>query len=82
MNDSLEIPTSLFSAISSTKRKCVAPLCGAEIKRGDEIMIDQLSPSVYCHKCGVNLRFHRKRAVGRGEPEPVTFTDVEARFNQ
>jgi hypothetical protein len=34
----------------------------------------------YCVPCGQRLRYHRKKAIERGEEIPKTFIDVEARF--
>lgn len=43
--------------------------------------VDLLSRKSYCERCGVRLRFHRKRAEQRGEAPPATIQEFEERFN-
>jgi hypothetical protein len=60
--------------------------CGKKIKPFDEAYFDSLDPAdavnrpLHCSGCAVNLRYHRKRALMRGEPMPLTFTDVDERL--
>lgn len=59
--------------------------CEIKITPMTEVHVDMLAgqaPDVVllCVGCGVNLRYHRKRALLRGEQMPITFDDVDERL--
>lgn len=71
----------LIHALSLRRRQCAAKLCGRLIDRLDEYWIDKLAGDAeYCKKCGIMLRYHRKKAGERGEAPPVTFEQVDERL--
>jgi uncharacterized protein (DUF983 family) len=47
---------------------CRNPKCGRGIRLFERYFLDTLWDRVYCHQCGLCLRYARKRAMGRGEP--------------
>ena len=73
----------LENVLANGKRTCANAECGKSIQRMEECFMDTLSKGkVYCERCGVMLRFHRKRAVQRGEDPPITFEQVDARMKR
>jgi hypothetical protein len=73
----------MIAALAHVEGSCSNPKCRQELKRGQNVFFDNmLLDQVYCQRCGLNLRFHRKRAVGRGETPPVTFADVDRRLEE
>lgn len=72
--------TTLRRSYAFSVARCAAPKCGRSLAVGAEVFMDLLSEHTYCKPCGVSLRFHRKRAEARGEAAPVTYNDVEERF--
>lgn len=51
---------------------CSNNSCKREIKWEDKCWYDRLGDVDYCHQCGIMLRYHRKKAVERGDKEPIT----------
>jgi hypothetical protein len=47
---------------------CWNPKCGRPIRLFERYYLDTLWDRVYCHQCGLCLRYARKRAMERGEP--------------
>jgi len=75
--------STLTAVLANGDRICRAPACGTLIKRFEDCFIDELAKgTTYCERCGVMLRFHRKRAVQRGEGPPITFEQVDARMKR
>ena len=73
----------MIEAQAHIESRCSSPKCRTEIIPGQKVFFDNLiSDRIYCQRCGLNLRFHRKRAVQRGESPPVTFADVDRRLGQ
>ena len=61
--------------------------CDTKITPSTEVYFDMLATEgvdvvMHCVGCGVNLRYHRKRALLRGEQMPHTFDDVDERLAQ
>ena len=61
--------------------------CGSKIVPSTEVHVDMLAGEgtnvvLHCVGCAVNLRYHRKRALLRGEQMPLTFDDVDERLAQ
>jgi hypothetical protein len=58
--------------------------CDKKIRPFDEAFFDRLPSDqarpLHCRGCAVSLRFHRKRALLRGEPMPLTIEDVDRRL--
>lgn len=57
--------------------RCSHETCPTSIGPGERYFIDKLSDSSYCQPCGAALRYHRKKAIERGQDPPITFADVE-----
>lgn len=53
--------------------------CVATIEPGEMYFRDEARGVGYCVPCGQRLRYHRKKALERGETIPATMTEVEAR---
>ncbi|OGT58998.1 MAG: hypothetical protein A3E01_18535 [Gammaproteobacteria bacterium RIFCSPHIGHO2_12_FULL_63_22] len=47
---------------------CANAKCRKRIPASDLCFLDVLWERVYCHACGLCLRYSRKRAMQRGEP--------------
>lgn len=47
---------------------CFFEMCRRPIRLLDKYFIDTLWDRVYCHQCGLCLRYARKKAMERGEP--------------
>jgi hypothetical protein len=60
---------------------CGSKTCGKVLQQGDIIFIDRMSEAIYCEKCGTCLRYHRKKAIERGEELPLNFESVDKRIN-
>lgn len=58
--------------------------CGEKIKPTTEAYFDSLLSDggrvFHCPRCAKSLRYHRKRALMRGEPMPASFDDVDERL--
>jgi len=48
--------------------QCWVERCSHRIGAMELYFIDTLWDRVYCHQCGLCVRFRRKRALKRGEP--------------
>jgi len=48
--------------------KCHLDRCRNSIQFQEPCFVDTLHGWIYCHQCGLCLRFARKRAQARGEP--------------
>ncbi len=53
--------------------------CANTIKPGEPYFRDEARGTGYCVPCGQRLRYHRKKALQRGEELPLTMADVHAR---
>lgn len=62
---------------SGNPARCSRDECPATIGPGERYMIDKMSESSFCLPCGSSLRYHRKKAVERGQNPPITFADAE-----
>ncbi len=60
---------------------CSSKKCGKMVQQGNIIFIDKLSEAIYCEGCGTCLRYHRKKAIERGETLPLDFESVDKRIN-
>lgn len=47
---------------------CCFDKCHRGINTLDKYFLDILHNKVYCHQCGICLRYARKKAAQRGEP--------------
>jgi hypothetical protein len=56
---------------------CKNKSCGRSITTGTNFFYDPLNDSDYCQQCGVMLRYHRKKALERGETVPLNFEKIE-----
>ena len=66
-------------------RNSACASCDTKIVPSSEVYFDLLAgegPEVvlHCTRCGVNLRYHRKRALMRDESMPLTFDEVNERL--
>lgn len=52
--------------------------CPTTIKPGDAYFRDLARGVAYCVPCGQRLRYHRKKALARGDSLPQTMADVRA----
>lgn len=50
--------------------------CGKTIQLFERYFLDTLWDRVYCHQCGLCLRYARKKAIGRGDP--VESAEIES----
>lgn len=48
----------------------------------DEVFVDMATGKFFCKSCGSRLRYHRKKALGRGETLPLTFAEIDERLSQ
>ena len=62
---------------SDRASKCANSKCGKSLSNGTEFYYDTDKEADYCFQCGVCLRYHRKKAVERGEPAPAGFADID-----
>lgn len=52
----------------AASRGCANPRCTAVLAHLDACMLDQEAGFRYCVPCGQRLRYHRRKALERGEP--------------
>ncbi len=56
--------------------------CATLIEHGAACMLDTTTGRTYCLKCGQRLRYHRRKAIARGEPLPDTIAAASLRLEQ
>lgn len=59
---------------ATASRGCANPRCPAVLAHGDPCLYDQEGGFRYCVPCGERLRYHRRKALQRGEPLPTSLT--------
>ena len=74
----------LAEVLANGDRLCRSAKCRRLIEKFDEAFLDELAGggTLYCERCGTMLRFHRKRAIDRGEEPPLTFEHVDERMKR
>ncbi len=55
-----------------------APNCMVMIKPKEDCFVDYSTNKPYCTACGQRLRYHRKKAMERGEVMPISFSDISS----
>lgn len=55
--------------------------CAGAIEAGSDYFVDLAMQRRYCTPCGQRLRYHRKKWVERGEKMPLTFSEIDKRFD-
>lgn len=72
----------LTKGLAFRNTECVQ--CSKAVRPFDEVMFDTLRKvgdiEIHCLGCGTMLRFHRKRAVARGENPPLSIAEVDERL--
>ena len=61
---------------------CSRPECSAVLDALGDCFRDESTGRLYCPTCGPILRYHRKKALQRGETLPITMADVNARLER
>lgn len=54
--------------------------CGTLVDHAALCFLDSATGRVYCLPCGQRLRYHRKKALERGETMPETITAANERL--
>ncbi len=65
-----------------TATSCSHPTCGAVLDAFSPCHRDEVSSLLYCTTCGPILRYHRKKALERGEEIPVTIGEALAHIER
>ena len=69
------------SGAPRTVTSCAAQPCSGTWVQ-DEVFVDLATGKFFCKACGPRLRYHRKKALGRGETLPITFSEIDERLSQ
>jgi hypothetical protein len=72
----------MIESIAVHMHRCKNPECRRIVQAKENYFIDTLVTGSYCESCGKCLRYHRKKAIERGEKPPKTFKEVDARLNE
>ena len=63
-------------------KACQSDVGCAAVFDSENVYLDTASGRILCHSCGPRMRYHRKKALGRGESIPITFKEVDDRLSQ
>ena len=63
----LKNSTKMVEAAAAQDLECWVERCRRPIRTMELYFLDVLWDRVYCHQCGLCVRFRRKRALKRGE---------------
>jgi hypothetical protein len=66
----------------ATATGCAGPDCRQVLQPDTDCYRDEHTGRLHCIACGQILRYHRKKALERGETLPVTMAEVNARFER